>query len=96
MKQVIETIDDLPVDSPERVYLWAKYITKGKVDLEKEQILYQSPRMVYFYAKFLNDLKIEIPEHLNNFMLAISGSSSNSQEKEFILNFLKLNKKNSK
>ena len=59
-----QIVDDnfLPIDSPERVYLWAKYVVKGKISLEKEQILYDSPRLIYFYSKLLIELEIPIPD----------------------------------
>ena len=90
-----QIVDDnfLPIDSPERVYLWAKYVVKGKISLEKEQILYDSPRLIYFYSKLLIELKIPIPDHLHNFMLAESMNKPSDDQKDFILNFLKLIKK---
>ena len=90
-----QIVDDnfLPIDSPERVYLWAKYVVKGKISLEKEQILYDSPRLIYFYSKLLIELEIPIPDHLHNFMLMESMNRVDDDQKEFILNFLKLIKK---
>ena len=90
-----QIVDDnfLPIDSPERVYLWAKYVVKGKISLEKEQILYDSPRLIYFYSKLLIELEIPIPDHLHNFMLAESMNKPSDDQKDFILNFLKLIKK---
>ncbi len=87
--------DFLPVDTPERVYLWAKYVVRDQLPLEKEQILYDSPRLIYFYSKLLIELGISIPDHLHNFMLMGSMNKvDNDDQKEFILNFLKLIKKN--
>lgn len=95
-----QIVDDnfLPIDSPERVYLWAKYVVKGKISLEKEQILYDSPRLIYFYSKLLIELEIPIPDHLHNFMLMesmnrVDDDQKEYDQKEFILNFLKLIKK---
>lgn len=93
-KTVFEFDESVPVDTPERVYLWAKYVVNDKIPLEKEQILYESPRLIYFYTKLLIELKIPIPDHLRNFMLAESMNKPSDDQKDFILNFLKLIKKN--
>ena len=90
---VFEFDESVPVDTPERVYLWAKYVVNDKIPLEKEQILYESPRLIYFYSKLLIELKIPIPDHLHNFMLAESMNKPSDDQKDFILNFLKLIKK---
>lgn len=90
---MLEDNNFLPVDTPERVYLWAKYVVHDRIPLEKEQILYESPRLIYFYSKLLIELKIPIPDHLHNFMLAESMNEPSDDQKDFILNFLKLIKK---
>lgn len=90
---MLEDDNFLPVDTPERVYLWAKYVVHDRISLEKEQILYESPRLIYFYSKLLIELKIPIPDHLHNFMLAESMNEPSDDQKDFILNFLKLIKK---
>ena len=82
------------LDSPDNIYLFAKYVVKDRLSEKTEQKLYTSIRHIYFYCKFLIDNKKPVPEHLHNFLLA-NWNEASEKDKNYIKSFLELIKKNS-
>lgn len=52
-------------------FLYAKYFRKNKWNQEQETVFYGDVKALYNYSYWLmNDLKVVVPEHLDNFMIA--------------------------